>query len=106
MSKDLEVIYSRTELLFKRISRTQYWIQVANDPYDRSYNFFFNSQRKGERLKSVPLHRVDNYDLKYLEQLIAELRKKTSLTIRFIGFTTLRWPKTQKLIQWKRDKLE
>ncbi|WP_057735462.1 hypothetical protein [Liquorilactobacillus uvarum] len=106
MNKDLEIIYSRMQLLFKRTNRTRYWFQVANDPYDCSYNFFFNSQHKGERLKSVPLHKIDSYDLQYLEKIIDGLRKKTSLSIKFIGFTDLRWPKTQKLIQWRRDILE
>lgn len=106
MNKDLEIIYSRMQLLFKRTSRTQYWFQVANDPYDSCYNFFFNSQRKGERLKSVPLHKLDNYDLHYLEQIITGLRKRTNLTIRFVGFTGMKWPQTQKTIQWRRDILE
>lgn len=106
MNKDLEIIDQRIEKLFKRISRTRYWIQIVNDPYDQTYNFFFNSQRRGERLKSVPLHKLVNYQLTYLEQLIKGLRTKTNLTIEFTGFTGMRWPTTHKIIQWRREQLE
>ncbi|MCP9333696.1 acetyl-CoA carboxylase [Lentilactobacillus hilgardii] len=106
MNNDLDIIYSRMEKLFKRISRTRYWILVNNDPYDQSYNFFFNSQRQGERLKSVPLHKLINYDLSYLEQVIKGLRSKTNLTIEFTGFAGMKWPSTQKVIQWRREQLE
>ncbi|KRL05146.1 hypothetical protein [Liquorilactobacillus oeni] len=106
MNNDLDVICGRIMLLFKRVDQTRYWIQVANDPYDSSYNFFFNSQRRGKRLKSIPLHKLENYDLRYLEKIIDELKQETNLTIKFIGFADMRWPKTQKIIQWRRDNLE
>lgn len=106
MNKDVEIIYGRINLLFKRAFQTKYWIQVANDPYDQTYNFFFNSQKKGERLKSVPLHKLDNYSLLYLEKIIDKLSEKINLTIKFVGFANLKWPISQKKIQWRRDNLE
>lgn len=106
MNKDLTIIYQRLTPLFKRISHTRYWLQVVNDPYDRSYNFFFNSQRQNERVKSIPLHKLRDYDLTILENLITGLKAKTNLTIEFVDFAGMRWPSTQKVIQWRREQLE
>ena len=64
---------------------------------------FFNSQRVNERLKSVPLHKLTNYDL---ERLLKQLRQTIKLTIEFVGFTGERWPTSQKLIQRKQVSLE
>ncbi|EEI24168.1 hypothetical protein HMPREF0519_1685 [Lentilactobacillus hilgardii DSM 20176 = ATCC 8290] len=100
MNNDLDIIYSRMEKLFKRISRTRYWILVNNDPYDQSYNFFFNSQRQGERLKSVPLHKLINYDLSYLEQVIKGLRSKTkpdNRVYRFCRYEVAFYPKSHSM---------
>lgn len=54
---------------------------MNNDPYDQTYNVFFNSQRANERLQSVPLHKLANYDLADLETLLTALRQKIKLTI-------------------------
>lgn len=54
MNNDVEIIMGRLTLLFKRQSRTRYWLMIANDPYDQTYNVFFNSQRANARLQSVP----------------------------------------------------
>ncbi|WP_413627770.1 acetyl-CoA carboxylase [Fructilactobacillus vespulae] len=106
MNEDLKLITERLTKYFKRISRTHYWIEIANDPYDQHYNFFFNSQRVGQRLKSIPLHSLETYDLHYLELLLQKLRQKTQLTIKFVGFTGEKWPSSQRLIQRKRNQLE
>ena len=71
MNNDVEIIMGRLTLLFKRQSRTRYWLMIANDPYDQTYNVFFNSQRANERLQSVPLHKLANYDLADLETLMS-----------------------------------
>lgn len=106
MNEDLKLITERLAQSFKRLSRTHYWIEIAKDPYDCQYNFFFNSQRVGQRLKSIPLHSVETYELQYLESLLQELRKETQLTIKFVGFTGEKWPGSQRLIQRKRNQLE
>lgn len=106
MNNDLKIILDRVDSLFKRISRTHYWIEVANDPYDECYNFFFNRQRLGQRLSSIPLHSINTYNLAYLETLIHNFKLKNQLTIQFVGFSDLRWPLAQQLIQRKRDLLE
>ncbi len=41
MNNDLKLIEERITMLFKRRSKTRYWLQVVDDPYDRTYNFFF-----------------------------------------------------------------
>lgn len=106
MNSDLKIIMERIDELFKRISKTHYWIEIANDPYDQTYNFFFNSQRSRQRLKSIPLHSVKTYNLEYLEALIVAFKLKNQLTIKFVGFYGLKWPNSQKIIQRKRDLLE
>ncbi|CAM3097077.1 acetyl-CoA carboxylase [Lactiplantibacillus plajomi] len=99
MTNDAKVICQRMDLLFKRLARTKYWLQVVNDHYDHSYNVFFNSQRKYERLKSVPLHTIATYDLSYLEKVLGDLRTHTQLTIEFEGFSGQLWPDSQRLIE-------
>ncbi|OAU84699.1 acetyl-CoA carboxylase, partial [Lacticaseibacillus rhamnosus] len=47
----------------------------------------------------IPLHSLHNYDLAQLELFIGLLRQQTRLTIEFIGFEELRWPRTNRLIQ-------
>ncbi len=68
--------------------------------------FFFNSQHRKQRLRSIPLHSLNNYDLNYLEKIINEFKLHSNLTINFVGFTDLKWPKSNQLIQRKRDLLE
>ncbi|KRM91727.1 hypothetical protein [Fructilactobacillus florum] len=106
MNNDLNIIIKRMNALFKRVSQTHYWIEVANDKYDKQFNFFFNSQHRKQRLRSIPLHSLNNYDLNYLEKIINEFKLHSNLTINFVGFTDLKWPKSNQLIQRKRDLLE
>lgn len=103
MPSDLKLITERIDHLFKRKMQTRYWLMVTDDVYDKTYNFFFNFQKKGQRLRSVPLHTVSNYDLGYLERLITGLRKHTQLTIEYVGFTGQRWPVSQRIIQRKKE---
>ena len=106
MPSDLKLISERMRRLFKPRSQTRYWLQVVNDRYDQCFNFFFNSQRQGERLKSVPLHTLYHYDLNALEELLRSLRQQTNLTIQLLGFVGLKWPSTQKVIQRRRQPFE
>lgn len=102
-TKEAELIYSRIEPLFKRMSRTRYQINISNDSYDKTYNFFFESQHAGQRLKSTPLHSLDEYQLEFLEQVVDALKQHTQLTIQYVGFTGEVWPVKQTVIQKKKS---
>ncbi|GKT04158.1 acetyl-CoA carboxylase [Furfurilactobacillus sp. WILCCON 0119] len=102
MIDESRLIYERIEPLFLRQPHTRYWILVADDPYDKQYNFFFNSLKQGHRERSVPLHSVTDYQLAYLEALIAKLRLRTKLTLVFLNFQQQRWPESQRLIERRR----
>ncbi|GAX03690.1 acetyl-CoA carboxylase [Secundilactobacillus pentosiphilus] len=106
MNNDLKLITERLDAGFKRLPQTRYQVQITDDPYDKTYNFFLNYQHRGRRLKSQPLHAVSQYRLTYLEQLIKGLREHTQLSFEFVGFTGQRWPSNQRLIQGRRYKDE
>lgn len=99
MNNDLKVITERLDAGFERKRQVRYQVVIANDPYDKTYNFFLNYQHRERRLRSKPLHSVTNYRLTYLEQLIKDLRAHTKLSFEFVGFTGERWPSNQRLIQ-------
>lgn len=101
MNKDLEIIEGRIELLFKRVPGTLYHINVVNDRFDHTYNFFFQSQPQNQRIKSVPLHTCQEYDLSKLERLIEKLKTYTALNIEYTGFAGQKWPNSGKSIQTK-----
>ena len=50
MNKDAKIIIERVKVLFKRIPNTKYTINVANDIYDKQYNFFLESQKRASVL--------------------------------------------------------
>lgn len=102
MNKDFQIIIDRIEQNFKRRYATLYWLQVVNDTYDQTYNFFINIQPRNQRRHSIPLHTVEEYDLSYLENLINQIRHRYHLTIVYDGFTGLKWPVKQELIQRRR----
>ena len=99
IKEDMTVIMGRINILFKRKLQTFYRIEVVNDKFDHTYNFFFRTQPKNQRISSVPLHTIKNYDLTYLEKLINRIQKQTNLSIEYIGFENLKWPTTNQLIQ-------
>ncbi|WP_283679183.1 acetyl-CoA carboxylase [Lentilactobacillus sp. Marseille-Q4993] len=101
MNRDVKILLERIQPLFKRMSQTRYWIRVVNDQFDEQYNFFFHSQHRGMREKSVPLHSIKNYRLEYLEKVISLFKENLNLSIYYAGFKGLRWPSTNKRIQWK-----
>ncbi|WP_235017811.1 acetyl-CoA carboxylase [Pediococcus acidilactici] len=101
MNKDLEIIEGRIEVLFKRVPGTQYRINVVNDLFDHTYDFFFQSQPQHQRIKSVPLHTYHEYDLSKLELLIEKLQEYTALSIEYTGFAGQKWPNSGKAIQTK-----
>lgn len=105
-AKEAQLIYERIEPLFKRMNHTRYNISIANNIYDKSYNFFFEAQHAGKRLKSTPLHTLTDYHLGFLEQVVDELKKHTQLTIQYTGFAGKVWPVKQTVIQRKKENWE
>lgn len=105
MNEDLKIILAHLQPLFKRRYNTRYWLLVANDPYDHTYNFFFNQQPKGHRKKSTPLHTVHG-DLSQFEKLIQALQQERPFTIEYTGFAGLRWPSSGRLIERRKNVAE
>ncbi|KRN28786.1 hypothetical protein IV38_GL000991 [Lactobacillus selangorensis] len=102
MNNDLKLIEQRIDEQFQRKSRTMYWLEVVDDVYDQTYNFFMCHQKKGEPLRSVPLHSLTDHDLASLETIIAALQHYTQLTIHYFGFVGQEWPGSHRIIQKKR----
>jgi len=102
MNNDLKILLARIKILFKLQYQTRYWLTVVDDHFDHTYNFFFHSQRKHQRERSIPVHAVDTYDLEYLEPLIQSLRKVYQFSITFVGFEDEYWPSNHRIIQRKR----
>lgn len=106
MNKDVKIILERIEEHFKRVPNTRYTVNVVNNVYDEQYNFFFVIQKRNERMKSVPLHLVNNYDLENLENIINEIKAVYKLSFDYTGFTGQRWPNSWQVIQKKRKPQE
>lgn len=106
MNEDTKIIIGRIKVLFKRIPNTKYTINVVNDIYDKQYNFFFEIQKRNERMKSLPLHSVKNYDIENLENIVNEIKEVYKLSFDYTGFTSQRWPNSWKMIQKRRKPQE
>lgn len=105
LNEDLELIMMRINIYFKKLSGHQYSIRVAYNKYDQNINFFFiNKSRVNTR--SIPLHTIDTTDLEYFEELINAIKSRTGLSIYYTGFTGMRFPKSNKIIQRKRGGTE
>ncbi|GKT03249.1 acetyl-CoA carboxylase [Furfurilactobacillus entadae] len=99
MNKDVKKIMEGVNRLFTRVPGCQYHIQVANDKYDKAYNFFMLITHKGRRTRSIPICVVDTYELYYLEDLIKDIRTQTQLVFEFNAFGEAKWPSTMKRIE-------
>lgn len=106
MNDDYRLIIERIEKNFTRKPRTKYWLQIVNDRYDQTFNFFINIQPMAKRMHSIPLHTITEYKLSYLEKLVNQISKKYCLTVVYDGFTGQKWPQTQELIQRRRHRDE
>ncbi|MFH5810799.1 acetyl-CoA carboxylase [Companilactobacillus sp. FL22-1] len=84
MNNDLKIILSRIDKNFLKKKDVKYSLQVVNDCYDSTYNFFINIQPLGKRLHSIPLHTIENYDLSDLEKLLIKLWKNIALQSRMM----------------------
>lgn len=94
-----KVIQQRLALYFKPRTQHRYRLDIVNNIYGASYNFFLNIQAPYQRERSLPLHRLRVYQLAYLETVVHLLRQTTQLTFNFVDFTTQRWPQKQTLIK-------
>lgn len=103
MTNDLNLICDRIDALFVRAPRVRYWLLIVDDSYDQTYNFFFESRQQAHRTRSTPLHTIERHDLGYLETIINGIQQHTQLTQHFKGFTGQRWPRSQRIIQRKKD---
>lgn len=101
-----KIITERLGMMFKPKPHTRYTISAVDDPYDQTYNFFFESQKAYKRLKSTPIHTMENHDIEAFEYVINAIRKQYGFTIEFYGFAGQRWPSTFKLIERKKKGLE
>lgn len=101
-----KTIVERIGMLFKPKANSRYTISAVNDVYDKTYNFFFVSQKAYKREKSTPIHTVEDYDLETFEHIIKAIKEKYGFTIEFYGFTDELWPSTGKPIQRKKHSLE
>lgn len=106
MNKEVKLIMERINKLFTRAPHTRYRINVANNVYEKQYNFFFEIIPHGQRMHSIPLHSVNVYTLDYLEQVIKMIQQQTQLTIKYVGFTDMKWPESQRTIQKRPDIFE
>ncbi|WP_338217952.1 acetyl-CoA carboxylase [Lacticaseibacillus salsurivasis] len=107
MTNDVTIINERIDHLFLRRHNVRYWIQVTYDHIDGTFNFFFNSNPKEHRPKSVPLHTLQTTSLERLEQVIKGIKAHTSLPIEYYGFKPGDlWPSTGRPIQYKQRDIE
>ncbi|MFC6170547.1 acetyl-CoA carboxylase [Loigolactobacillus jiayinensis] len=93
-----KIVQQRLLLYFKPQRQQRYRIDVVNNSYGQTYNFFLDLQAPRQRERSIPLHRLQVYQLTYLETVLKLLRQTTQLTFNFINFADQRWPERQSLI--------
>lgn len=85
--KEAATIYSRIDPLFKRMRGHQYKIIVVDSPYVDHYSMFFDdlpNKKTKANARSTPLYEMEK-DLDSLNELMAELKKLTNLTVVYRG---------------------
>lgn len=96
--QEADLIYRRLSALFTAQWHCQYRIDVVNDHYGQTFNFFMDIKREHHRERSIPLHTLRTTDLATLERVITELRQQTQLSFNFVSFGRTRWPLSQRWI--------
>lgn len=96
--QEAELIYSRIVPLFTAQWHCQYRIDVVNDQYGQTFNFFMGIKRQNHRERSIPLHTLRTTDLAVLERVIVALQQQTQLSLNFVNFGHVRWPVSQRWI--------
>lgn len=90
-----EIVVKGAMKHFKRLPHTIYRLMIVPNPYDHSYNFFFEYARPHHRTRSIPLHTIYNDDLANLEEVVRAIRQINGLPIHFRNFKPgSRWPKS------------
>ena len=96
--QEADLIYARLAKLFTAQWHCRYRVDVVNDQYGQTFNFFMNIQRQRHRTRSIPLHTLRTTDLEILEQVVNALRQQTQLSLNFVNFGRVRWPESQRWI--------
>ncbi|KAF0362518.1 hypothetical protein GBP13_08485 [Pediococcus acidilactici] len=86
MNKDVKIILERIHENFKRVPNTIYKINVVDDKFDKTYNFFIYIAKRGKRPHSIPLRTIKNYDMDYLQEVISGIKEHYQLTFTYTGF--------------------
>lgn len=98
---EAKIILERLQQHFKPHTPARYAILIVDDPFERSYNFFFNIYRPPQLPHSIPLRRITIYDLEFLEAIVGKIRQKYGFTFIFRNFKQQRWPSNFQLISKK-----
>lgn len=98
--KTAEIVVKRAMKHFKRLPHTIYRLMVVPNPYEHTFNFFFEYARPHHRTRSIPLHTLYNDSLANLEEVIYQIRQINGLPIHFRNFAKdSRWPKSGRRIR-------
>ncbi|MHA8111376.1 hypothetical protein ACYATP_07850 [Lactobacillaceae bacterium Melli_B4] len=82
-----QLIEQRFQPWFKRMPNTRYRLIVVNDQYDHCYNFYLEIKRHQALTRLVPLHEVDDYDVRSLALVLSVLNRNNHLPIEFRQFS-------------------
>lgn len=89
--QQVDTMEERIEHYFQPHVRARYQIQIVNNTFDRTFNFFFLYKRGEENTHSIPIKIVREYDWVYFEQIVRELQHRVNFTLRFTGFKDQIW---------------
>lgn len=98
---EAKIIIERLHQYFKPHTLARYTILIVDDPFEHSYNFFFNIYRTPQLPHSIPLRRIKIYDLEFLEAVVVKIRQNYGFTFIFRNFKRQRWPSNFQLISKK-----
>ena len=94
----VDVMEERINHYFKPHIRARYQIQIVNDKFDHSFNFFFLYKMGNENTRSIPIRVIKDCDWVYFEKIVRELHRRVNFTLRFTGFTGEIWQSNGKMI--------
>ena len=87
----VDVMEARIEHYFMPHIKARYQIQIVNDKFDNSFNFFFLYKKGAENTHSIPIRVIKDHDWIYFEQIVRELHHRVDFTLRFTGFQGEIW---------------
>jgi len=97
--KEAQIVVERLDPLFTAQWHCRYRIDVVYNQFGHGFNFFLDIRRKNHRERSIPLHTVKSTDLEILENVIDQVKQQTDLTLNFVDFGKVRWPRSQRWIR-------